>query len=108
MTRRHRVDRVSYVWNQVLAGLMEEIARKKGGKKGKKTKDNPTAQYFAIKPLRKAHILMQYYLEAKKRYVQEVNFYLKSGKTLEKPKFKYIPDRETMIRLIEKAAKFEF
>ena len=90
--------------------MLEEACKRKPPKKGKKSKENPTTVYFAISSLRKSQVLMQYYLDMRQKYTNELKEFIlsrKAGVRTVPPDFAYAPSLKTMMKLIEKAATFD-
>jgi hypothetical protein len=107
INRKNRFERLNEAWSQAFARLLEVVSKRKQTKRGKRTKENPTAIYFAIAPLRKTQVLMQHYLESKQTFLTDLRGYFlsrRAGASIPPPSFGYIPDMDMMIRLIEKAA----
>jgi len=105
--KKDRFNRLNAIWNQAFGLVLEEACKRKSSKKGKKAKENPTTVYFAITPFHKSQVLMQHYLEAKKRFLLDLKTFGMSRRAGDRPvppSFEYAPRVRDMMQIVQKAA----
>lgn len=107
LLKKDRFTRLNSIWSQAFGLVLEEACKRKPSKRGKKAKENPTTVYFAITPFRKSQVLMQHYLEAKKRFLLDLKTFgmcKRAGERPVPPSFEYAPRVRDMMQIVEKAA----